>query len=491
MTGPHSKRPAPEGAGPTRQENPSMTDHTTTTCASTQAAPVTAEHVADLPNGPAWLALQPADKREMWGRLVRTPELLARIERDLRAAAEADRLAAELHDLSDRLAQDAPAPPVEENAVTLNQLPPIDRPGNGQRCADQQQGPGAPALVDGRGRPQPDAVDLDGYEPAHVETVDGEIVTWRTLADISDEAPRPLLLDMLEPDGPNLAYGAPGVGKGMTSAWLATEAQRRGMRPAIYDAERRPREWARRVSGLGGDRSGIVYLEPPDLGRKYAGRPLWESAEAIGRVIRASGADLLIVDSILPAVGLGEDRLRSDAQVPYLFVQALDALRIPSLSIGHPPKGQPEGDPFGSVGWLGAMRLTWLGTTAEGDGHRIRWRPRKRNERGYIAGCVLTVTYGEDGRPREVLREDDDESTREWLYAALVRGPRSVADLAEEMMEETEKFTGADLDRIKERLGQQLYRMKKDAAVDRFGTTGRGVRWGLRYTEQPQDGRPN
>ncbi len=106
---------------------------------------------------------------------------------------------------------------------------------------------------------------------------------------------------MLEPAGPTLAYAAPGVGKGTTGAWIAVEALRLGMKPLIYDAERRPREWARRVSGLGGERSRVAYIEPPDLGPTYAGRLFWDSAEAIGLAVRATGADLLIVDSILPS----------------------------------------------------------------------------------------------------------------------------------------------------------------------------------------------
>ena len=309
-----------------------------------------------------------------------------------------------------------------------------------------------------------------------------DVPAFRTLADVPDDPPRPLLHGLLEPDGPTLFYAAPGTGKGTTGAYIVVQSQQLGMTPVIYDAERRPREWARRVSGLGGDRSGVIYIEPPDLGPRYAGRPLWESAEAIGRIVRASGADLLLVDSILPAVGLGEDRLRTDAQVPYLYVQALDALGIPSLSFGHPPKGQPEGDPFGSVAWLGAMRLTWLGTSAEGEGHRVRWRPRKRNERGHLPGVLLTVTYGEDGRPCAVLREDDEESTRDWLLFALVRGPRSVADLAEQMIEESEKLGPGDLDRVKERLGQALLRLKRDGAVEKQGTSGPHVRWALRMT---------
>ena len=200
--------------------------------------------------------------------------------------------------------------------------------------------------------------------------IESPSLAYRTLADIDDAPPGPLLLGILEPDGPTLAYAAPGVGKGMSCAWAITELQREGLRPAIYDAERRPREWSRRVQGLGGDRSGVVYIGPEDLGPRLAGRPLWESAGAIGQLMTAAGADLLIVDSILPAVGVGEERLRSDAQAPYLYVQALDALGKPSLSLGHPPKGQPEGEPFGSMAWVAAMRMTWLGTRAEGDGHR-------------------------------------------------------------------------------------------------------------------------
>jgi hypothetical protein len=224
-------------------------------------------------------------------------------------------------------------------------------------------------------------------------------------------------------------------------------------------------------------------LEPPDLGR-YAGRPLWESAEAIGAVIRAAGGDLLLVDSILPSVGLGEERLRTDAQVPYLYVQSLDALRVPSLSFGHPPKGQPEGDPFGSMAWLGAMRLTWLGTAAEGEGHRVRWRPRKRNERGHIPGLLLTFRYGEDNRLCNALREDDEESTRDWLLLALVRGPRSVAAMAEELLEEAGDVATDDaLGRVKQRLGQTLLRMKRDGSVTKEGTTGRGVTWRLHFAE--------
>jgi len=306
--------------------------------------------------------------------------------------------------------------------------------------------------------------------------------SWRTLADVPDDPPGPLLFGMLEPDGPNCFTAAPGVGKGMTGAYLIGQAQQAGMIPVIFDAERRPREWSRRVAGLGADRARVVYIEPSDLPTSHRGRPLWDIAAEIGKIANAAGGDLLMIDSIMPAAGVGEDRLRSDAQVPFLWVAALDALGIPSLSFGHPPKGQPEGEPFGSFAWVAAMRLTWIGTKAEGEGHRIRWRPRKRNERGHIPGVLLTVEYGEDGRPCAVNRDDDEETTRDWILAALVHGPRSVGDLTEEMLAEVDSPAAGEVDRIKERLSMSLNRMRRAGWVTRNGTSGRGVTWSLNAT---------
>jgi hypothetical protein len=304
---------------------------------------------------------------------------------------------------------------------------------------------------------------------------------WRTLADISDEPPEALLLGMLEPAGPTLLYAAPGTGKGMTGAWTIHELQALGRRPLIYDAERREREWSRRVSGLGGDRSRVVYVTPAELGAKFAGKPLWDAATALADAIGDTGSDVLIIDSVLPAIGLGEERLKSDAAAPFLYVDALEQLGVPSLSFGHPPKGQPEGDPFGSFAWVAAMRLTWLGTRAEGDGHRVRWRPRKRNERGFVPGVLLTFSYDDASRLVGVVREDDDLATREWLLAQLVDGPQAVADLADRLLElEEEAPTETVVARAKDKLRHVLQRLAREELVQRLGEAGsRNARWAL------------
>jgi hypothetical protein len=305
-------------------------------------------------------------------------------------------------------------------------------------------------------------------------------VPFRTLADIDEAPSAPLLLGMLELDGSNLWYGAPGVGKGLSGAWAVIELLELGMRPAIYDAERRPMEWSRRVAGLGGDRSRVVYIEPVDLGPKLAGQPLWEAVDGIRPILRSAGADALLVDSILPAVGVGEERLRSDAQAPFLYVAALDSLGVITVSFGHPPKGRPEGEPFGSMAWLAAHRLTWLGTDAATDeGKRVRWRPRKRNERGHIDGKLLHFDFGADGRPCGVTVLDDEVSTREWLLAALHHGPLTMAELVELAMEDEEYATADLAERAGTRLGSALRRMRKQGDVTREGRSGPKVRWSV------------
>jgi hypothetical protein len=255
------------------------------------------------------------------------------------------------------------------------------------------------------------------------------------------------------------------------------------MQPMLYDAENRPKEWARRTSGLGVDRSKVAYLQPKDLPRDLLGRPLWDIAPHLGRVAKASGSDLLFVDSILPAVGVGEERLKSDAQAPYLYVAALDELGMPSVSFGHPPKGQPDGDPFGSVAWVNAMRLTWQGVTAESAMHRVRWRSRKRNERGHIAGVLLTFEYDLTGRLCLATREDDDEVTRDWILGALLREPRTVPQLADTQLEEMDEPPSLEMvKRTQNRLDHVLRRMAREGWVGKAGKVGAANLWSLSGT---------
>jgi len=64
----------------------------------------------------------------------------------------------------------------------------------------------------------------------------------------------------------------------------------------------------------------------------------------------------------------------------------------------------------------------------------------------------------------------------------LRNGSRSVADMADELLEDEEFPTADKLDRLKERLGRALRRMARDGSVLRDGpATGRNVRWRLQW----------
>jgi hypothetical protein len=314
-------------------------------------------------------------------------------------------------------------------------------------------------------------------EASNIAT-DEEIVV-HTLAEIDATPADPLLLGMIE-WGPNLFYAPGGTGKGSTGAFFCRELRSISMKPLIYDPENRPKEWARRCEGLGIDRSTILYLRPVDLPKSLRGRPLPDLAGYLKKYVETTGADILIVDSILAAAGVGEERLKSDAQFPYLYVDALDALGIPSVSFGHPPKGQPDGDPFGSVSWVNAMRLTWIGSRAgKGDAHVIRWRVRKKNERGYIAPFLIAFEYGADNRLVNAARENDEEATRDWIVDRIREdGEVTVSRLAEELIDDMPDAPAGELDRIKDRLRQALYRMSRDGVVSKSGTYT-NAKWGM------------
>ena len=98
-----------------------------------------------------------------------------------------------------------------------------------------------------------------------------------------------------------------------------------------------------------------------------------------------------------------------------------------------------------------------------------------------LAGILLDFVYDEDRRVCGVTASDDDETTREWLLAALVPGARKVADLPEEWhADDEDPPTDAVLRLTKAKLGKALQRMRRDGAVLKAGDN-RGATWSPRY----------
>ena len=183
----------------------------------------------------------------------------------------------------------------------------------------------------------------------------------RRLTAISHDPPPPLLLEHLDPEGATILFGKGGIGKGsVASYWAGRLVLDEGKTPLILDYENHPTEWARRTFTLygndGGVRDRIHHVAPRGTDWKSRRGPIWEQVEDLKKIIQATGADYLIIDSLIPASG-GADALA--AATPDLYNDALQQLGLPSLSLAHVTKDGAKEYPFGSVMWHNLARLTY------------------------------------------------------------------------------------------------------------------------------------
>ena len=103
-----------------------------------------------------------------------------------------------------------------------------------------------------------------------------------------------------------------------------------------------------------------------------------------------------------------------------------------------------------------------------------------------MPGILLRFEYGDDSRLVSAIREDDDESTRDWILEALRDGPKTVADLVALEFEELGDYPGTEAtERAKARLGKAVYRMKREGSVSPAGKEGRAQKWALPARVRP------
>jgi hypothetical protein len=67
----------------------------------------------------------------------------------------------------------------------------------------------------------------------------------------------------------------------------------------------------------------------------------------------------------------------------------------------------------------------------------------------------------------DVERSDDEQNARDWLTTALLAGPRTVDELADELAESFDEYTPQAVERAKARLRQALGRMKHDKLAEK------------------------
>jgi hypothetical protein len=169
-----------------------------------------------------------------------------------------------------------------------------------------------------------------------------------------------------------------------------------------------------------------------------ARRQLPEEADALRRACAERGIRYVVVDSISLA---GAGPLEESATAISTF-QALARIGVGgdmgALLIGHCPKDRDT--IFGSVFWANNARLTWHASRVDdgSEGYILKLKADKTNVTPTGQVVCFRITFGERVEIRPVDPADIEEVAAELPLAdrlahALRRGPRSPAELAEEL----------------------------------------------------------
>jgi hypothetical protein len=240
---------------------------------------------------------------------------------------------------------------------------------------------------------------------------------------IADATPPPLLLGRLDPEGHTVLFGAGGIGKGtLTSSWIVGLV-RGGRRVLILDYENHPGEWRRRIGSLGDAETlrAVHHVSP--------GAAPWTALEEIKTVVADTGADYLIIDSIVTACW-GADVV--DAPTAGHYAAALAQLGLPVLSLGHNTKAGDTRYPFGSVFWHNLARLTWS-MSKESAGVLLACRKSNNYRR---PGSHIVSTEWWDGRILSVSEDDFAESLMDRALGVIADQPLSLSQIAEAIDEQ-------------------------------------------------------
>lgn len=272
---------------------------------------------------------------------------------------------------------------------------------------------------------------------------------------IPDETPPPLLIDRLEPKGHTVLFGPGGIGKGsLTASWIV-DLVGEGHTVLIVDYERHPDEWRRRVGSLGGiDALEHVYHVTPT-------GPLWASTEQLRLMVAGLDASVVVIDSIVIACA-GRDV--TDPGTAGLYAQAVAALEVPVLSLGHNTKMGDTRYPFGSVFWHNLARLTWsLSREATG----LVLACRKANNYATPSKQDVKLDY-HDGTLGDVRESSHSEALADMALEVLTDEPMTLQQIVDRLNEDRDE----ELPSLKK--NSILQALKRARKQDRCGYRGRG-----------------
>ena len=256
--------------------------------------------------------------------------------------------------------------------------------------------------------------------------------------ELPSDAPPDMLLDgWLHPEETTILYGKGGVGKGVTSAWLAGRlVTEHNLRPYILDYENHEREWGTRLAGLHENdvRKAIQYGCP--YSRRWTEKkgPLITIVDVVAEEMARVRSDYLILDSYSAATTTNDKLGGQESAIE--LAEALARIGVPVLLTAHVAGGQQRHPdrPFGSVFVHNLVaRRTW---SVEPDGEpespaspfephivKLEYRNQKHNDGPKLRDRRVMVAFFPNG---EVKVTEDVEAPRraeDMIADALGRTP--------------------------------------------------------------------
>lgn len=304
------------------------------------------------------------------------------------------------------------------------------------------------------------------HAPSWVNGQDGQAEPYQRLSkpgtDLDTELPKPLLVGRLDPIEATLLYGEGGVGKGA----LACEWVRRlgvgGHTVLILDYEFHEGEWGRRLKGIGADPSTYHWLPPLRSGLRSLTDP--KVAEAIKTEAEYLGASYLVIDSLVMACA-GNDV--SDPNVPIEYAASLQAIGLPSLSLGHVTKMHDLRYPFGSVFWHNMARMSF---SLSRRGYDVLLHNRKASNYRPLPTQSVTYDWWDDVL-RGVSEQRAELSLMDRIGEVLTEAGTglSTKDIADGLNDGLEKSEQTSQDTVRATLTRDLRKLGMLSVVTKSG----------------------
>ncbi len=246
------------------------------------------------------------------------------------------------------------------------------------------------------------------------------------ISSISTEAPPPMLVERLDPEGHTILFGTGGVGKGALACYWIAELVRADIGVLIVDYEAHPAEWSRRLASLAPDAHSSGRI------RHYGPRePLRACAALVAAEAKAYDLSVVVVDSAVMACG--SDPLKPEVARDY--GEAVIAIGLPVLSLAHVTKADDMRYPFGSIFWHNLARTTW---SLQGDqSGAVVLAHRKHNNYASLGRFVVNQTWN-DGRLMEIWERPHSMHLRDRIAEVLAGGPMSLNDIVDALNSEEE-----------------------------------------------------